>query len=240
MEAVRIRTPEDIAAGLDALTKLDGRLAKVVEKAGPVPLRRRPPGFEGLAHVVVSQMVSKAAAGAIWERLLGEARGCAPELVAGLSDVQCRRIGLSKSKEGTLKSVAAAVVSGKLDPQALCHMPAEAAIAVMTGFKGIGVWTAEVYLLFCAGHPDIFPAGDLALRTAAGHALGCGERPDERTLREIAIRWRPWRSVAARLMWAYYPMVSMAPALTQPTLPSSSTTSSQSLERRSIRTTAPS
>ncbi len=204
MQGRAIETSEDIAEGLDALVRIDGRLAEVVERAGAVPLRRSPPGFEGLARVIVSQMVSKAAAAAMWERLLEELDCCAPGRVAGLSDAQCRRIGLSRSKEMTLKRAADAVLGGSLDPIALCLMPAEAAIAAMTALKGVGVWTAEVYLLFCAGHRDIFPAGDLALRSAAGHALGLAERPGEKTLREIAGRWRPWRSVAARLLWAYY------------------------------------
>ena len=204
MQGKTIETAEDITEGLDALVRVDGRLTEVVGKAGPVPLRRRAPGFEGLAQIVVSQMVSKAAAAAIWQRLVKEADGCAPGRIAALTDAQCRRIGLSGSREATLKGAAEAVLSGSLDPEALCLMPAEASIAAMTALKGIGVWTAEVYLLFCAGHRDIFPAGDLALRRAAGHALGLEPRPDQKTLREIARRWQPWRSVAARLFWAYY------------------------------------
>ncbi len=204
MHGRTIETPEDIAEGLKALVRIDGRLAEVVERSGPVPLRRRTPGFEGLARTIVAQMVSKSAAAAIWQRLVEEAAGCDPGRVARLSDAQCRRIGLSRSKEMTLKRAAEAVRSGRLDPEALCLMPAEESIAAMTALKGIGVWTAEVYLLFCAGHTDVFPAGDLALRSAAGRALGLEERPDEKALREIARRWRPWRSVAARLLWEYY------------------------------------
>ncbi|WP_419949705.1 DNA-3-methyladenine glycosylase family protein [Candidatus Palauibacter sp.] len=204
MQARTIETSKDIAEGLTALVQLDARLAEVVERAGPVPLRRRTPGFEGLAQIIVSQMVSKAAAAAFWQRLVEEAGGCRPARVARLSDAQCRRIGLSRSRERTLKGAAEAVLSGRFDPQALCLMSADAAIASMTALKGIGVWTAEVYLLFCAGHRDVFPAGDLALRKAAGHALGLEGPPDEKTLRGIARRWRPWRSVAARLFWAYY------------------------------------
>lgn len=204
MHGRTIETPNDIAEGLEALVRIDGRLAEVVERAGPVPLRRRTPGFEGLARTIVAQMVSKAAAAAIWQRLVEEAAGCEPGRVAELSDAQCRRIGLSRSKEMTLKRAAEAVRSGRLDPEALCFMPAEESIAAMTALKGIGVWTAEVYLLFCAGHTDVFPAGDLALRSAAGRALGLAKRPDEKALRGIARRWRPWRSVAARLLWEYY------------------------------------
>jgi DNA-3-methyladenine glycosylase II len=196
--------PADIADGLEALVALDNRLAPVVEKAGPVPLRRQTPGFEGLARIVVSQMVSKASAAALWKRLLDEADGCAAEEVLALSDAQCRVIGLSRSKQQTLKLAAEAVLTGALDPEALCHMPAAESVAAMTAIKGIGLWTAEVYLLFCAGHGDIFPAGDVALQSAAGHALGYRERPDQKALRALAADWQPWRGVAARLLWAYY------------------------------------
>ncbi|MEX3011405.1 DNA-3-methyladenine glycosylase [Hoeflea sp. TYP-13] len=204
MNVRTIETPDDVAEGLEALVRIDGRLAEVVEKAGPVPLRRRAPGFRGLAEIIVAQMVSKAAAAAIWKRLVDEAQGCAPEQIAALDDEQCRRIGLSRSKETTLKGAANAIISGDIDPRALCAMPAGDSIAAMTALKGVGVWTAEVYLLFCAGHGDIFPAGDVALQSAAGHAFQMGNRPDQKTLREIACRWQPWRGVAARLFWAYY------------------------------------
>ncbi|WP_419906663.1 DNA-3-methyladenine glycosylase family protein [Hoeflea sp.] len=199
-----IETLDDIADGLEALVRLDQRLVPVVAKAGTVPLRRQAPGFKGLAEIVVGQMVSKASAVAIWRRLIEEAGACTPERIAGLSDAQCRSIGLSRAKERTLKGAAEAVLSGQIDPQALCAMPADESIAAMTALKGIGPWTAEVYLLFCAGHGDIFPAGDVALQAAAGHALGFEARPDQKTLRQIAVDWQPWRGVAARLLWAYY------------------------------------
>lgn len=185
-----INGPADIADGLEALVVLDNRLAPVVEKSGPVPLRRQTPGFEGLAQIIVSQMVSKASAAALWSRLLEEAEGCAAERVVTLTDAQCRVIGLSRSKEQTLKLAADAVLSGSLDPQALCRMPAADSVAAMTAIKGIGLWTAEVYLLFCAGHGDIFPAGDVALQSAAGHALGYEERPDQKALRALAALWQ--------------------------------------------------
>lgn len=202
--ARRIETPEDVTEGLAALAVADPRLTSVIDRAGPVPLRRRDPGFQGLAEIIVAQMVSKPAALAIWQRLEGEAGGCAPDAIAALSDVQCRRIGLSRAKEATLKAAAGAVLGGQVDPEALCTMPADRSIAVMTGIKGIGLWTAEVYLLFCAGHPDIFPAGDVALQSAAAHAFELKERPDQKKLREMAGEWQPWRGVAARLLWAYY------------------------------------
>ncbi len=195
---------DDVRDGLAALAQADARLVPVIERAGPVPLRRRPPGFRGLAEIVVAQMVSKASANALWARLEAEAGGCEPRAVVALSDAQCRRIGLSRAKERTLKGAAQAVLNGTIDPLGLCDLPAEEAIAAMTDLKGIGPWTAEVYLLFCAGHADIFPAGDVALQGAAGHALGLEARPDPKSLRQIAAAWQPWRGVAARLLWAYY------------------------------------
>lgn len=210
MSILNIRTikgPGDVADGLEALRTLDSRLVPVIDRAGPVPLRLQPPGFEGLAQIIVSQMVSKASAAALWERLLAHTDGCDVAAVADLEDGPCRTIGLSRSKEKTLKLAANAVLSGTLDLHALCHMPAGEAMAAMTGIKGIGPWTAEVYLLFCAGHGDIFPVGDVALQSAAGHALGFPERPDQKALRTIAAQWQPWRGVAARLLWAYYATV---------------------------------
>ena len=204
MRVRTIETLDDIADGLEALVRLDRRLGPVVRKAGAVPLRRQAPGFEGLAQIIVGQMVSKASASAIWRRLLKEAGECTPHRVVSLSDAQCRSIGLSRAKEQTLKGAAEAVLGGRIDPNALCVMPADESIAAMTALKGIGPWTAEVYLLFCAGHGDIFPAGDVALQAAAGHALGFEARPDQKTLRQIALEWQPWRGVAARLLWAYY------------------------------------
>lgn len=200
----RIDSLEDVRDGLAALAQMDGRLVPVIERAGPVPLRRRAPGYRGLAEIIVAQMVSKASASAIWSRLEAQAGGCDPEAIVALSDAQCRQIGLSRAKETTLKGAAQAVLDGTIDPQGLCSLPCEQAIAAMTGIKGIGAWTAEVYLLFCAGHADIFPAGDVALQGAAGHALGLEDRPDQKALREIAAMWQPWRGVAARLLWAYY------------------------------------
>ncbi len=202
-----INHPRDIADGLEALPALDQRLALVIARAGAVPLRRQKPGFEGLAQIIVSQMVSKASAAALWNRLLAETNGCNVGKVAALDNGQSRAIGLSRSKEQTLKRAAEAVMSGALDPHGLCRMPADEALAAMTAIKGIGPWTAEVYLLFCAGHGDIFPAGDVALQSAAGRALGYVSRPDQKALRRIAAQWQPWRGVAARLLWAYYSTV---------------------------------
>lgn len=199
-----IRTHEDIEAGLAGLVLLDARLEHVVAKAGPVPLRRTEPGYRGIASIIVSQMVSKASAAAIWNRMeemLGEVTA---DAVLSLGDDDCRKLGLSRAKAETLRRVAAATVAGEIDLEAICDVEAPAAIHELTAIKGVGRWTAEVYLLFCAGHPDVFPAGDVALQNAVGHALGLELRPTASEIDSLATCWSPWRSVAARLFWAYY------------------------------------
>ncbi|ANK73638.1 DNA-3-methyladenine glycosylase family protein [Ensifer adhaerens] len=199
-----IRTHEDIEAGLSGLVMLDARLGHVVARAGPVPLRRTDPGYRGLASIIVSQMVSKASAAAIWRRMeekLGEVTAAG---VNSLSDEDCRAIGLSRAKAEALRRVAEVVVSGQIDLDAICNIEGSEAIRELTAIKGVGRWTAEVYLLFCAGHPDVFPSGDVALQNAIGHGLGLELRPSAREIDSLAASWSPWRSVAARLFWAYY------------------------------------
>jgi len=200
----RIVTELDVEAGLAALVEIDPRLSPIVAASGAVPLRRRPPGFAGLARVVTAQQVSAQAATSIWTRVEGVigAEPTATDL-AGVSDEALRGAGLSAAKVRTLRAIAAACADG-LDLEAAADLPEEEAIARLAAIKGIGRWTAEVWLLFCAGHPDVWPAGDLALRVAVGDGFGLPERPSEALAREIAALWRPWRGVAARLFWAYY------------------------------------
>ncbi|WP_377290554.1 DNA-3-methyladenine glycosylase family protein [Rhizobium sp. SG2393] len=200
----RIETQGDIAEGLMALAALDPRLVAVIAATGPVPLRRGPPGFAGLAEVIVGQMVSKASAAAIWARLAPAGSLLTPDAMAGMDEAGCRAAGLSQAKARALKGVAQACLSGDLDLHAVCDLPGEAAIAALTALPGVGAWTAEVYLLVHAGHPDIFPAGDVALRAAVGRAFGLDPRPDIAATRALSEGWVPWRSVAARLFWAYY------------------------------------
>ncbi|MDR6755421.1 DNA-3-methyladenine glycosylase II [Mycoplana sp. BE70] len=199
-----IRTQADVAAGLVDLALLDARLFAVIDKAGPVPLRLHDPGYRGMAGIIVSQMVSRASADAIWRRLEEVAGEVTPHHVLNLTDADCRAVGLSRAKAETLRRVAEAVDRGSVDLDAICHMEAGAAIQALTAIKGIGRWTAEVYLLFCAGHPDIFPSGDVALQNAVAHGLGLSVRPSQAELDEIAATWSPWRGVSARLFWAYY------------------------------------
>lgn len=199
----RIETPADIAAGLEALIALDPRLAPVRAGLGELPLRRRAGGFEGLAVVITAQQISDAAAASIWARLRAAVHPFTPEAFLSTPEDALRLAGLSRPKVRTLTGVAAACRDG-FDLDGLHQLPAAEAIAALTALKGIGPWTAEVYLLFCVGHADIFPAGDLALQSAVEHGLGLADRPDDKALRRIAEAWSPWRGVAARLFWAYY------------------------------------
>lgn len=199
----RIATLDDIENGLDALCRLDPRLASVRDKAGEVPLRLSKPGFHSLASIVISQQVSRASADAIFGRLTRLVDPLTPQAILSSGEAVFREAGLSRPKQRGLVAVAQAVANG-LDLDHLCSLDAAEAMALLVAVPGIGPWTAEVYLLFAAGHPDIFPARDVALQTAVGHALGVAPRPPEKALITIAESWSPWRGVAARLFWAYY------------------------------------
>lgn len=200
----RISCVEDIAEALDALAVADPRLCPVIELSGEVPLRLSTADFRGLASIIVSQQVSRASAEAIFGRLVSLIDPLdAPNFLKAGEDV-LREAGLSRPKQRALANAAIAVNEGELDLTRLCELPHDEAMATMIAVKGIGPWTAEIYLLFCAGHADIFPAGDLALQEAVRHAHGLEERPADKQLREIAELWSPWRGVAARLFWAYY------------------------------------
>ncbi len=211
-----IRGIDEISEGLDHLVHLDPHLQPVVEKAGSLELRLAEPGFAGLAHIVVSQMVSRASANAIWGRIVaGTGKVTAENYLAVSSELRAG-FGLSGAKALTLEGLAEAVITGEIDLQAVSRIEAPDALAQLTALRGIGPWTAEVYLMFCGGHPDIFPVGDVALRAAVGHALVLENRPEAKWLMQRAEVWAPWRSVAARLFWAYYASVMRRDAIPLP------------------------
>lgn len=199
-----IETEDDLAAGLAQLRAQDRRLERVVAQAGAVPLRRTEPGFASLADIIVAQQVSKQSAAAISGRMRKIIDPLTPECFMAAGVPGWRQVGLSRPKQRTLAAVCQAIAADRLDLDRICALDADMAIATMTAVRGIGPWTAEVYLLFAAGHRDIFPAGDLALRAAAAAAFDLDHRPDEEALRQMAESWAPWRGVAARLLWAYY------------------------------------
>ena len=198
-----IETTDDIAEGLAHLAKADRRLRPVIKTAGVLPLRRREAGFTGLARIIVGQQLSVASANAIWGRLEAAFPALTAETIHKARLPRLRKAGLSGPKIKSLRAIAAAVRDG-LDLDALAHAPAEEAHARLTQIHGIGPWTADIYLLFCLGHADIFPVGDLALRNAVADAFGLAKPIAPGEVAAIAEKWSPWRSVAATLFWAYY------------------------------------
>lgn len=198
-----IESTEDIATGLAYLTRVDSRLKAVAKVAGPLPLRRRAAGFGGLARIITGQQLSVASAEAIWQRFELAFPEMTSDAVLRARVPRFRKAGMSAAKIKSLRAIAAAVRDG-LDLDALAHAPAEEAHARLTAIHGVGPWTADIYLMFCLGHPDIFPVGDLALRVAVGDAFGMDAPIAPAPLTEMAERWSPWRSVAATLFWAYY------------------------------------
>jgi DNA-3-methyladenine glycosylase II len=199
-----IRTNMDLKEGVAALIGSCGRLARVHAVAGDPPLRRRPAGFKGLSRVIVAQQLSVASAKAIWGRLEVAAQPFTTASFLKLSERELRRTGLSASKIATLRGIAAAIDAGSLDLDALTHAPEDVIHAKLTALKGIGSWTADIYILFCLARADAWSPGDLALKVAVRDALALEARPDQALMIEVAEIWRPWRAVAARMLWSYY------------------------------------
>jgi len=200
----RITSRRVLGRHLDALVVRDPRLAPVLAEAGDVPLRKGPGGFAGLAGIVGAQQLSVASANAIMGRLAAVLGEMTAARFLAESEATVRGCGLSGGKYRTLAGIAEAETAGDIDYSALAGLPAGEAIAALTRLHGIGVWTAEIYLLSHLGHPDVFPAGDLALQKMVGVALGHDGRPGERACREIAELWSPYRGSAARLLWRYF------------------------------------
>ena len=207
--AGRISDMDDVRRGLDALSRVEPRLGLArarVEAVGEVPLRLDRPGFAPLVEIICAQQISRASADAIHARLRALLDPLTPEALLAMSEEEARHVGLSRPKERTLRTTASAVLDGTLDPVGACDLPAEEAVAHIVAVPGLGPWTAGVYLLFCGGHPDILPAGDVALQISASVALRGSETPrmSARDLETAGRAWSPWRGVAARLLWAHY------------------------------------
>jgi DNA-3-methyladenine glycosylase II len=204
-----IETEDDIREGIRTLRRKCEVMRRVHDATGLPPLRRREPGFEGLARIVMGQQLSVASATAIWARFEILLNPLPAERLLLATDHDLRGAGLSRPKIRTLRAISQAVVDG-LDLMCLGGSTDEEVHAALTAVSGIGPWTADIYLLFCLGRADAFAPGDLALQIAAQHAFGLDARPDHRALAQLAERWRPWRGVAARLLWAYYRTVKAA------------------------------
>lgn len=194
-----IETEADLAEGVEWLTARDPELARIMPELLPLPLRRRADGFAAISDAIVAQQLSTHAARAISARM-AEAGLVTPDAIAAADDEALRAAGLSRPKQRYLRAIAAA----PLDWPALRAMPDAEVIEALVSLPGIGRWTAEIYLKFALGRADAFAAGDLALAEAARLLYGLPDRPGPAALTELAERWRPWRAVAARALWAYY------------------------------------
>ena len=199
-----LHTEADLQAGLAQLVLTDPRLVPVAEKAGAFSLRRREAGYAGLCAIVCGQQLSTAAAATIRDRLFAAFDPFHHDAVRAARTDKLKRLGLSAAKIKSIKEIGKAVAKGRIDLTAVGNMDADLAHATLTALHGVGPWTADIYLLFCLGHADAFPSGDLAVQESARIAFGLRKRPDAKALTKMAEAWRPWRGVAAHLLWAYY------------------------------------
>jgi DNA-3-methyladenine glycosylase II len=199
-----VRTHSSIREHVEALAQREPAFARVVEKHGIPGPRRSDRGAQTLLRTIVGQQVSVAAARSMWSKLEA-AYGAPPDLylLLAATDEDLRAAGISRQKAGYIRSLAELVISGELDLENLPQEDEEA-IALLTRIKGIGRWSAEIYLLFAEGRADVFPAGDLAVLVEIGRLMGLNEKPTEKQLRELAERWRPYRGAAAILAWHSY------------------------------------
>jgi DNA-3-methyladenine glycosylase II len=199
-----IKTEDDLRWHVSRLAEAHPKFAEIAASVPEIPMRWLDPGFKGLVWVITGQQISVAAGRAIFGRLEAALETVSAETVSRAPDELLREAGYSAGKIRTLRAVQEATLAGDVNFEALHDMDADEAIAALCQIKGIGPWTAEVYLLFAAGHPDIFPAGDVALQEAVRLAFGGDSRLAQKTLRAMTKDWSPWRSAAARLLWSYY------------------------------------
>ena len=199
-----VRTKDTIRSAVEALAGREPAFAAVVERHGVPEPRSSEPGAQTLLRTIVGQQVSVAAARSMWAKL-ETAFGSPPDLgkLLEATDEEMRAAGMSRQKAGYIRSLAGLILSGELE---LSDLPTddEEAVALLTKVKGIGRWSAEIYLLFAEGRPDVFPAGDLAVLVELGRLLGLPDKPSEKQLRELAEPWRPYRGAAAVLAWHSY------------------------------------
>jgi DNA-3-methyladenine glycosylase II len=201
-----ITTEADLQAGVKALRRKCATMRHVHDAAGDPPLRLRPAGFEGLARIIVGQQLSTASAAAIWERTAAACRPFEPATLLAVTDAALAGAGLSKPKIRTLRAIASACSNG-LDLAALDGVSDAQIHAALTEVIGIGPWTADIYIMFCLGRADAWAPSDLALQIAVQRAMALSQRPSKDEMMEMAERWRPWRAVAARMLWTYYAAV---------------------------------
>jgi DNA-3-methyladenine glycosylase II len=199
-----IESEADIAEGAAALAAACPHMRGVLDLTGQPPLRRRENGFAGLARIIVGQQLSVASASVIWDRFEKTVRPLEPETFLRKRDGTLRKCGLSAGKVATIRTIARAIAEADLDLATLAAAEEDAIREELTALKGVGPWTADIYVMFCLGRADGWAPGDLALRHAVAGATGREDIPDITEMAEIAEVWRPWRGVAARALWAWY------------------------------------
>jgi DNA-3-methyladenine glycosylase II len=202
-----IHTQADLETAVQVLLKQDLRWQPVFARTGMPAIRRRDAGYAGLCSIVCGQQLSTASANAIRTRLFAAFDPFHHDAIRLARTDRLKRLGLSAPKIKAIKEIGKAIAKGHIDLDAVAKMEADEAHAALTELHGIGPWTADIYLLFCLGNADAWPAGDLALQEAARLAFNLRKRPDAKMMVKLAEAWRPWRGVAAHLLWAYYHVV---------------------------------
>lgn len=197
-------TETTLAEAAYELARRDADLARVVSALGPPPLWAREPGFPTLVHIILEQQVSLASARAAFDRLRAVAAPLTPHRFLELDDDALKQVGFSRQKTVYARRLAEAVRDGGLDLEDLHSLEDDAVRAALTRLKGIGPWTADIYLLMALRRPDVWPSGDLALATAMQAVKGLARRPTPEEMAGVSQLWRPWRAVAARVLWQYY------------------------------------
>lgn len=198
-----IETAADITKAVRALRRRCEFMRAIHDRVGDPAMRRHPTGIEGVARIIIGQQLSTASARAIWERFAMTVTPLRADTILAMDNETLRGAGLSRPKIRTLRALATSIAAG-LDLDRLATAPDEEVHEALRSVSGIGPWSADIYLMFCLGRADAWAAGDLALQIAAQSALGLDEKPTSDELLEISERWRPWRSVAALLLWKHY------------------------------------
>ena len=202
--AVTGLTAGSFRRGLRALGERDPDLRRVVRSLGAPPMWARAPGFPTLIHIILEQQVSLASAQAAFTRLLERASPLTPRRLLALDDVTLKSVGFSRQKTAYARQLARAIRDGRLDLAALSSLDETGVRSHLMAIKGIGRWSADIYLLMALRRPDIWPVGDLALASAAQRVKRTAGRPTPDELERLGARWRPWRAIAARILWHYY------------------------------------
>jgi DNA-3-methyladenine glycosylase II len=199
-----LKTQADLNLAITTLVRQDPRLRPILAATGMPSLRRRPPGFAGLAQIIVGQQLSTTSAAAIWGRLAAAFTPFVPDAIRRATPARLGKLGLSRAKIKALKSIATEIGAKRLDLHALADQDADHAHATLISLHGVGPWTADVYLLFCLGNADAWPAADIGLQEGIRLGLALASRPTTKETIRLADPWRPLRGAAAHLWWAYY------------------------------------